>query len=49
MNALSIFLILIIIFGSIGIVYVYNYNKLQYLKTKIEQAENLIDESLRFK
>lgn len=49
MNTLSIFLIIIIIFGILGIVYVYNYNKLQYLKTKIEQAENLIDESLRTK
>lgn len=49
MNALSIFLIFVIISGIIGIIYVNNYNKLQYLRTKIEQAENIIDESLRNK
>jgi len=49
MSALSIFLIIVIIGGIIGIIYVNNYNKLQYLKTKIEQSENIIDESLRFK
>ncbi len=49
MNALSIFLMLIIIGGIIGIIYVNNYNKLQYLRTKIEQAESIIDESLRNK
>lgn len=49
MNTLSIFLIFIIIGGILGIIYVNNYNKLQYLKTKIEQAENIIDESLRNK
>jgi len=49
MNALSVFLILLIIGGILGIIYVNNYNKMQYLKTKIEQSENIIDESLRNK
>jgi len=49
MNALSVFLILLIIGGILGIIYVNNYNKTQYLKTKIEQSENIIDESLRNK
>ena len=49
MNTLSIILILITIFGMLSIIYVSNYNKLQYLKTKIEQAESIIDDSLRNK
>jgi len=49
MNSLSIFLIVLIIGGIIGIVYVNSYNKLQYLRTKVEQAESIIDESLRTK
>lgn len=49
MNTLSVLLIIIIIGGIVGIIYVNNYNKLQYLKTKIEQAENIIDEELRNK
>jgi len=49
MNTLSIFLILIILGSIIGIIYVNSYNKLQYLRTKIEQSENIIDESLRNK
>lgn len=49
MNAVSIFLLLIIIGGILGIIYVNHYNKLQYLKTKIEQSENIIDDSLRAK
>lgn len=49
MNTLSILLVFIIIGGIIGIIYVVNFNKLQYLKTKIEQSENLIDEALRNK
>lgn len=35
--------------GALGIVYIYNYNKLQHSKTKIEHAECLIDESIRTK
>lgn len=42
----SFFFILIII-GALGILYVYQYNKLQHSKTKIDQAECLIDEALR--
>ena len=49
MSTLSVFLILVILAGIIGIFYVNDYNKLQYLKTKIEQSENIIDESLRAK
>lgn len=49
MEAATIILIIIIILGIIGIVYINAYNKLQFLKTKIEQAENIADESLRAK
>jgi LemA protein len=41
------FLFIIIIVGVIGILYVYQYNKLQHSKTKIDHAECLIDEALR--
>lgn len=47
MEILYAFLFIIIIFGSIGILYIYQYNKLQHSKTKINQAECLIDEALR--
>lgn len=47
MNFFFLFLILIIIGASIAIVYVNYYNKMQYLKTKIEHAESIIDETLR--
>lgn len=47
MEILYAFLFIIIIFGSSGILYVYQYNKLQHSKTKINQAEFLIDEALR--
>lgn len=42
-------LFVIIIFGVIAIVYVYSYNKIQHFKSKIEEAESLIDENLRTK
>ena len=42
-------LFIIIIIGAIAIVYVYNYNLLQHSKTKINQAECLIDEALRYR
>lgn len=42
-----ILLILIILIGSLSMVYVTYFNKLQYLKTKIEHAEGIIDEILR--
>lgn len=41
------FLFIIILIGAIGILYVYQYNKLQHSKTKIDHAECLIDEALR--
>ena len=47
MNFLIFLLILIVIAGTLGIIYVINYNKMQYLKTKIEQSEGIIDETLR--
>lgn len=47
MEILYAFLFIIIIFGSSGILYVYQYNKLQHSITKINQAECLIDEALR--
>ena len=47
MNILDGILILVIVFGLVGIGYIFIYNKMQYLKTKIEQAEGLIDEALR--
>ena len=49
MEFATIILIIIIILGIIGIIYINSYNKLQFLKTKIEQAENIADESLRSK
>lgn len=49
MAILYSFLFIVIILGAIAITYVYQYNKLQHSKTKIEQAECLIDESLRVK
>ena len=49
MNFFTILLIFIIIGASIAILYVSYYNKMQYLKTKIEQAEGIIDETLRKK
>ncbi len=49
MNFLSIILIIIIILSLIGIFYVQIFNKLNDLKTKIEEAESIIDENLRLK
>lgn len=49
MALLYALLIIIIIAGSIAFVYVTLFNKMQYIKTKIEQAEAIIDESLREK
>lgn len=47
MELLYSFLFIIIIIGAVGIFYVYEYNNLQHSKTKIDQAEVLIDEALR--
>ena len=42
-----IFLIVIIVLSALALIYVLNYNKLQYLKSKIEQSEQIIDDTLR--
>lgn len=47
MPILYSFLFIIILIGALGILYVYQYNKLQHSKTKIDHAECLIDEALR--
>ena len=47
MEVLYIILIIIFIVGLLGIFYVNCFNNLQYTKTKIEQAESIIDEVLR--
>lgn len=47
MALLYSFLFIVILIGAIGILYVYQYNKLQHSKTKIDHAECLIDEALR--
>jgi hypothetical protein len=49
MKIFDIILILIILAGAVGIVYVLYYNKLSYYKTRIEKAENIIDDNLRKK
>ena len=46
MKAFDIILILIIIGGSLGIIYAIYYNKLSYYKTRIEKSESIIDENL---
>ena len=43
------FLFIVILLGALGILYIYQYNMLQHAKTKIDQAECLIDEALRNK
>lgn len=47
MNFLTFLLIIIIIIAILGIIYINCYNKMQYLRTKIEQAEGIIDDTLR--
>ena len=49
MELLYAILFIVIIVGAIAILYIYQYNKLQHSKTKIDQAEYLIDEALRSK
>ena len=46
---ITLILILIIIIGLLTILYVNIYNNLAIYKTKIEKAENIIDEALRNK
>ncbi len=47
MNLFYIFLTILIIITIILIIYCVYYNKMQYLKTKIEHSESIIDETLR--
>ncbi len=47
MEIIYIILIIIFLIAILGMFYVHYYNDLQYLKTKIEQAEGIIDETLR--
>jgi len=49
MEILYAILFIVIVFGALGILYICQYNKLQHGKTKIDQAEYLIDEALRNK
>ena len=49
MNFLSIILIIIIILALGGIFYAQIFNKLNDLKTKIDEAESIIDDNLRIK
>ena len=44
-----IFLLIVIAVSILAIIYINCYNDLQYLKTKIESAESVIDEALRNK
>ncbi len=43
------FFLIVIAISILAIIYINNFNDLQYLKTKIEQAESVIDEALRNK
>lgn len=47
MNLFHVFLIFIILGAGVALIYIYFFNKMQYIKTKIEQAEGIIDETLR--
>lgn len=49
MTFIIVLLILIIIAGSLGIVYVINYNKMQYINSKINQSVDIIEESLNIR
>ena len=49
MELIYALLIVIIICGLLGILYIYYYNKLQEYKLRIDQAESIIDDSLREK
>jgi LemA protein len=44
-----VFLLIVIAVSVLAIIYINSYNDLQYLKTNIEQAESIIDDSLRTK
>lgn len=49
MVGFSIFLIIVIVACLIGIYYSISFNKLNDLKTKVQEAESIIDENLRIK
>lgn len=49
MGFIFFLLFLIVIVGSIAIYYIYVFNKLMDFKSKMEQAESIIDEELRNK
>jgi len=49
MEFVYLILALIIIIGGLAICYITFYNLIQYTKTKIEQAESIIDETLRIR
>ncbi len=44
-----VFLLIVIAVSILAIIYINSYNDLQYLKTKIDSAESVIDEALRNK
>lgn len=46
MTLIIVLLVLVIIAGTLGIIYVINYNKMKYINSKIEQATSIIEESL---
>lgn len=49
MKIIDIILILMILLAALGLIYAIFYNKLSYYKTRIERAENIIDNMLRKK
>ena len=49
MNPVTIIIIVIILLAGLAILYIYNFNKLQFYRTRIEKSENIIDEALRKK
>lgn len=49
MGTFGIILIIIALIGLYGIIHITIYNKIQFLKTKIDHVEGLVDESLREK
>lgn len=49
MEILYAIMFIVIIVGVLAIFYIYQYNKIQHNKTKIDKSEYLIDEALRDK
>ena len=46
-NTFVIILIVVIILGILGIVYKINYNKLMTTKIKVDEAENIINDTIK--